>query len=71
MGISKEIPSGITVRSECGVAGEGRLVGEQDFHSLGRFTMAHGTNKYVLRLDGHCSFITWIFCFFSFVFFRG
>ena len=49
MGISREIPPGVTVRSECGgVAGEGRLVSEQGFHSLGRFTMAHGTNEYVL-----------------------
>ena len=55
-------PSRVTMRSEYGVVSEGRFVSEQDFHSLGRCTMAHGTNKCGLWMDAHCSFITWTLC---------
>ena len=39
--------SGVTVRGEGGVAGEGRVVGVPKFHSWGKCTMLF--NKYQLR----------------------
>ena len=35
----KNIASGITVRGECGVAGEGKVVGVPKFHSWGKYNM--------------------------------
>ena len=37
--ISGKIALGVTVRGDCGVAGEGRLVGVPKFHSWGKCTM--------------------------------
>ena len=38
--VSREISSRVTMRGEGGAAGEGRLVGECNFNSLGKCTMA-------------------------------
>ena len=37
--VSGEIASGVTVRGDCGVAGEGRLIGVPKVHSWGKCTM--------------------------------
>ena len=37
--ISAKIASGVAVRGDCGIAGEGRLDGVPKFHSLGECTM--------------------------------